>query len=118
MGYSIPTLTFASGGGQDVITFNEYGLYILTFTILVNYPATSINPVDISNSVTLVDCSCLGSTYNSGSLDQNNNVFCLGTFQSTYDGTITFPNYTSLLALYGASWARSVCVNVSVIRLS
>jgi len=116
--YIVPTFTFASGGGQDVITFAEYGTYILIFNISVNYPATSISSVDISSSVTLVGCDCLGSTYNSGSLGLDNSVFCLGTFHSLFGGTITFPDYTSLLALYGSSWDHSFCTNVAIVRLS
>jgi len=116
--YIVPTFTFAGGGGQDVITFEEYGIYILIFSINISYPGTSINSADISNSAILVGCDCLGSTHNSGSLDPVGYVYCLGTFQSLYGGTITFPDQTSLLTLYGSGWLGGLCDNVSVIRLS
>jgi len=118
VGYDAPSFTLASGGGQDIITFSELGVYCLIFTIGVNFPSTSITPADISSNVTLDDCSCLGSTYNSGSLDSNQRVYSLGTFQASSGGTITFPDYTTLLTLYGSSWANSFCLSVSVVRLS
>jgi len=118
LSYSIPTFTFASGGGQDILTFNESGVYLLLFYINISYPGSTLTPADICSSATLVGCSCLGSTSNLGTDDPNNCFYSLGTFTTILGGTVTFSNASSLLSLYGSNWAYSFCYVVQLIRLS
>jgi len=118
--YFTPSITIAGGGGSDILYFASTGgagVYVLQFQFSPNSEDLSFSNVDICASSILS-----GVTLISGSKNATDPVeFYLVSYDivSTVDGgSITFPDLTSLVSLYGDDWSACACFSLSIIRLS
>jgi len=113
--YLSPYITFAGGGGSDVLGFNGAGLYLVHFQFITY--SSSTNSVDVGAVSTLSNVNFVNGSKNTTDIvDDSFGSFDL--FYALDGGYITLPNHTSLLTLYGATWAAAFCGSLSIIRLS
>jgi len=115
--YSDPYIILAGSDGSDVLGFNGTGLYLVQFQFNTNSETNTFNSVDVGAVSTLSDITLV-----SGSKNTTDTVaysfISYDLFYALDGGTITFPDKTSLLTLYGAFWDGSNCQSLSIIRLS
>jgi len=113
--YTSPSFAFSGGGGSDIITFSQAGVYVL-FPVIFCSTGT-LSEVAIIPSCTLTNVSVGNDSINNATLSDGRTV-SFAYILSGISGEIAFPASSELTSLYGVNWEYSMCLQMFVHRLS